>query len=190
MAMASRTGQMEPVMRACGKITKRVARGNFGMSTAMCLRVIGSMIKQMDSGFTLIRTGLRTLANGKTIYSTERAKKVGPMGVNTTGDTGLGRSTATANTGGLTAQSTKVIGSKTELKERVSIIGWTDVALLAIGSITTCMARACTVGRTGGVMKGATWRIKSMGSGCITGLMAENMRVTGHLESSMGKAST
>lgn len=177
-------------MRVCGKITKLVARGNFGMSTGMYLRVIGLMIKQMASESTLIRTGLRTLANGRTIYSTERAKKVGPMGVNTTGDTGLERSTATANTGGLTAQSTKVIGSKTELKERAPIIGWTDVALLAIGSITTCMAKACTVGRMGGVMKEATWRIKSMALGCITGLMAENMRVTGHLVSSMVKAST
>jgi hypothetical protein len=52
------------------------------------------------------------------------------------------------------------------------------------------MAKACTVGRTEGVMKVATWRIKSMALGCITGLMAENMRVTGHSVSSMGKAST
>ncbi len=53
-----------------------------------------------------------TLANGRTTYSTERARKTGPMAVNTTGDTDLERSTATENTGGLTAQSMKATGSK------------------------------------------------------------------------------
>jgi len=87
----------------------------------------------MASEFTLIRTVLSILDNGKTIYSTEKAKKVGPMGVSTKGDTGLGRSTATANTGGLMVQTTREIGSKTKYRERVPITGRMDVALLAIG---------------------------------------------------------
>ena len=80
----------------------------------MCLRVSGLTIRQMALAFTPILTGLRTVDSGKTIYSTERARKIGPMAVNTTGDTGLGRSTATANIGGLTAQSMKATGSTTE----------------------------------------------------------------------------
>ena len=87
----------------------------------------------MASEFTLIRTVLSMLANGKTIYSTEKAKKVGMMGVNTKGDTGVGRSTATANTGGLMVQTTRGIGSITEYRERVPIAGRMDVASLAIG---------------------------------------------------------
>ena len=52
------------------------------------------------------------------------------------------------------------------------------------------MAKACIIGRTGVVTKGVTWKIKSTALAPITGLMAVDTKGTGHLVSSMGKAST
>ena len=66
-------------MRACGKITKLVARGNFGMSTGMYLRVIGSMIKLKAKGFINMQMELNMKVNGWMIYRMDKVQKIGLM---------------------------------------------------------------------------------------------------------------
>jgi len=156
---------------------------------AIYLMEIGPTIRQMALEFTIIRMVLSILANGKTIYSTERDKKFGLMVVNTKGVTGLARNTATANISGLMAQTTTEIGSITKFRERVLITGWMDVATLAIGRTIICMDRAFTVGKMEGDTKEAMLRIKSMVLGYITGMMAEDMKVIGLTGDNTGKGS-
>jgi len=51
------------------------------------------------------------------------------------------------------------------------------------------MVMASTVGKTVGATKEAMWRIKSMASGYIIGMMVEDMRVIGLLGNNMVKVS-
>ena len=54
MGMEYKNGQMVPVTKAIGKITKLMVKENFGMLMVIFLKVIGKMIKLMDMVFISI----------------------------------------------------------------------------------------------------------------------------------------
>jgi hypothetical protein len=99
------------------------------------------------------------------------------------------------------SQGTVRYGEELEIYlEKASTFGWTVDNMRAIGWITTCTAKECTSGRTGGSTKASTTWIRSTGTASTLGLMARSkmetdsffsgMREDGMQDSSMARGST
>ena len=101
---------MAPVTKGNGKITKLVARANSGLWMGTFKKENGVMIKRMVLALTLMLMVPFIQVNGKTISSTERAKKVGQMAVATMVVIVMVKSMDRQLTGGQMAQFMRVIG--------------------------------------------------------------------------------
>ena len=75
--MVYKNGPMALDTRACGKIAKLAVRASSGTWTAIFLKESGSMIKQMDLGYTSTQTVRATLGFGRTTCNMEREKNSG-----------------------------------------------------------------------------------------------------------------
>lgn len=79
---ASKFGLMAPSTRVNGNLTKPMAKVNFGMRTAMYMRVIGKRTKQVVTAFMSISTVLNMKVFGKMIFKTVRVLNLGVMAAN------------------------------------------------------------------------------------------------------------
>ena len=91
------------------------------------------MIKRMVLALTLMLMVPFIQVNGKTISSTERAKKVGQMAVATMVVIVMVKSMDRQLTGGQMAQFMRVIGQTTKLKGKVRTTGLMVGGMLEIG---------------------------------------------------------
>ena len=108
--MESKSGQMEPGMRAIGKTTKPMVEGSLFTSTEMYTRGSGEMTKQMVLEYTSIQMGQPTKVTGRMTTKKEKVLKNGWMAVNTKASTKTERRTEKGITPGVTEVITKGTG--------------------------------------------------------------------------------
>jgi hypothetical protein len=77
MVRDAKRGMTELVMKECGSITRRTARGPFGTRMGIDTKGTGLMIKPKVMGCILMLTELSIKASGKRIYRTVGALKSG-----------------------------------------------------------------------------------------------------------------
>ncbi len=123
MAMASKSGKMEPNMRETGVSTKHVAMANSGMSMEIFSKVNGKTTKQMGMESIFIKMELNMKENGKTIYSMVKEKKYGQIIQCMKDITMKERNMEKACIFGKTGHVTMVTGMKIELKDTENING-------------------------------------------------------------------
>ena len=91
---------------------------------------------------------------------------------------------------GLTRVSTMETGMRTELKVMAPTHGLTVDSTLGPGRITTCMGTECIPGEMAGDMKDTTRWTRNTGMESTLGLTADGMKAIGSTASNMARAST
>lgn len=124
--MVYKCGLMAQSTKVSGKMEKHVARENFGILTAISLKVNGLMIRRTVMAFTHTQTGHTTRDIGRMTCSMVMVRSFGLMEASTSVATFWVRSKAKATTGGLMGASTQASGSIIRLKGREVTFGSMD----------------------------------------------------------------
>lgn len=148
----------------------------------------GKMTKPMGMESTSIKMVLDMRESGKTISSTAKAKKSGPIIQCTRATTMKERSMGRDSISGKMDLVIMANGTKIELKERASTSGKTAERTLESGKIIICMEKVSTPGPMAGDTTVNTKWTRSTGMVYTSGLMDVFMKVIGSMESSMAKA--
>jgi len=72
MGKGYKNGRTELYMKESGNLIKLMEKENFNTLMVMCMKEIGLMIEQPDTGFALIKTEVNTRDSGKKINSMEK----------------------------------------------------------------------------------------------------------------------
>jgi len=124
-------------------------------------------------------------ANGKTICSMVKEKKLGPMGLSMRVSTSQGRSTASGYIAGMTDRGTKGNGSRTRSEVSELTHGLMEESIRESGSIITWRAWAYILGRMAVGTRGNIKTIRNMAMASTHGPTIDSTKACGSGGNSM-----
>lgn len=156
---------------------------------AMSTKESGAMIRHTGSAAICTLMGQSTKATGRKTNSMAKARKHGPMVLNTRETTLMERKTAEEASDGPTVPLTKVNSPITIFMESVFTFGLTLASMMASGRTIRCMEEEFSLGQMAGDTRVTTSMTRSRVTASLPGLMVADTMANGTTVNSMERAS-
>jgi len=190
MVMVNKRGQTEPDTKETGVLTKRMARGLFGILRATCTKDIGKTTRLTDMACIHIQMVPNIRATGKMIFSMAGVWRSGRTVRSTKVLTRKAGSMGRDLTSGRTGRSTWATGRRTRFTDTASTSGLMAVVTLATGQTTIWTDTECTPGGTAENTRAIMCGIASMATASTLGLTVAGTKDSGRTVVSTEKAIT